>query len=95
MGKSITDAVMDAMLAAAEGDRIFVCAGAPADYTAASVTNKLAEVTVSGVDYTKANGDTSGRKNTASAKSGLSIDATGDADHVVHAAHKHEILDPS
>lgn len=83
MAKSITDAVMDAMLVAAEGDRVCVCAGEPTTYTEAITTNKLAIATVvPGTDFTKANGDGSGRKNTLAAKNTVAIDATGTGDHV-------------
>ena len=42
----------------------------------------LAQGSISGGDFTKANGDTSGRKTTLGAQSGLSIHTTGTADHV-------------
>jgi hypothetical protein len=38
---------------------------------------------VADTDYTKANGDTSGRKVTMAAKSSVPVDATGTATHVV------------
>lgn len=85
MSKSITQAVLDAQLSAAEGDRIFVNAGQPADYTDASVTKMLSEVTITGAAYTKANGDVSGRKNTTVEQADIAIVNTGDADHVTHA----------
>jgi len=45
-------------------------------------TNKLAEVSLSGGDFTKANGDTSGRKVTIAAKNAVSVTATGNYNHV-------------
>ena len=82
MAKSITDAVLDAMLAAAEGDRISVCSAEPTTGTQAATTYFLAGTTLTGGDFTKANGDTSGRKNTLAAKNGVSITNTGTATHV-------------
>jgi hypothetical protein len=82
MAKSITDAVLDAMLVAAEGDRISVCDAQPANGTAAATTNFLAGTTLTGGDFTKADGNTSGRKNTLAAKNGVSITNSGTATHV-------------
>lgn len=82
MAKSIPDAILDAMLLSAEGDRVCVCAGEPTTYAEAITTNKLAIATASGGDFTKANGDTNGRKNTLAAKNTVTIDSSGTADHV-------------
>ena len=83
MTKSLADSIIDAQLDLAEGDRLCVCAGHPTTYTEAITTNKLAILTlVPGTDFTTANGDTSGRKSTLAAKTGLTIDSSGDADHV-------------
>lgn len=45
----------------------------------------LAQGSLAGGDFTKANGDTSGRKTTVAAKSGLSIHTSGTANHVATA----------
>jgi len=45
----------------------------------------LANGALAGGDFTKANGDTSGRKTTLAAKSGLAIHTTGTATHVATA----------
>ena len=83
MGKSVTDAVIDAMLEAAEGDTVCVCSAEPTTYTEAITTYALATTTiVPATEFTKANGDTSGRKNTLAAQSGVSISASGTATHV-------------
>lgn len=83
MAKSITDAVMDAMLSAAQGDSISVCSAEPTTGAEAQTTYMLAKLeTLTGGDFTKANGDTSGRKNTLAAKTGISITNTGTATHV-------------
>ena len=86
MAKSIPDAIIDLMLAEAEGTQIHVCTSQPTSYAEAS-TNvgsggyQLANAAISG-SYTKANGDTSGRKNTLPAQTGLTIDVSGTALHV-------------
>lgn len=82
MGKVIPDAVLDAQLAEAEGDAVHVCSAEPADYTEASSTHQLATQAITGGDYAKANGDTSGRKSTLTPPSGSTIDNTGTATHV-------------
>ena len=82
MAKAIPDAIMDLMLDQAEGDRVCVCSAEPTTYTEATSTYKLAIATISGSDFTAANGDTSGRKNTLAAKTGITIDSTGTATHV-------------
>lgn len=84
MAKFASDGVLDAPLdkIIAEADRMIVCSGQPATYAAAVGANALADVAVAGGDFTKANGDTSGRKVTIAAKAGVAVDTTGDADHV-------------
>lgn len=59
-----------------------VCAGQPTSF-ADAVTKTLASVAMSGGDFSKADGDTSGRKVTVAQKSSISITASGTADHVV------------
>lgn len=87
MGKFIADAVLDlpADDLIANGNKLTLCAGQPASYaeaTSAPAGGKmLAEVTLDGADYTKADGDTSGRKVTVGAQAGT-IATSGTADHV-------------
>ncbi len=80
MAKSIPDAILDGMLALAEGTKLHVCSAAPANYAGIAAV-ELASATISGA-YSKANGDTSGRKNTLPAQTGIAITATGTADHI-------------
>lgn len=81
MAKAIPDAILDAMLDASEGTHIAICSAEPANYAAiAGVT--LAGQAISG-SITAAAGDTSGRKNTYPAQTGISITASGTATHVV------------
>ncbi len=58
-----------------------VCAGQPVSQ-ADIAAKALASVTVDGADFTKANGDTSGRKITTAAQSNISITSSGTGDHV-------------
>jgi hypothetical protein len=82
MAKAIPDAILDAMLDAAEGDKVNVCSAQPTTYTEANATYMLAQTTLTGGDFTAAAGDTSGRKNTLAAKSGVTITNSGTATHV-------------
>jgi hypothetical protein len=66
-----------------QADIMTVCAGQPTTRTEAITTFKLADVAMTpNTDYTKANGDTSGRKCTVAAKSAVPVDTSGTADHV-------------
>jgi hypothetical protein len=90
MAKFANDLIMDAALdfVISNCDSFAVCAGEPADYGAATTLNsqtggnQLGSTSVSSSDFTKANGDTSGRKVTVSGQSGITVDADGTADHV-------------
>jgi len=82
MAKSISDTLLDAMLTLAEGDQVSVCSAQPTTYTEAITTFKLAIKTALSGQYTKANGDTSGRKSTLAAQLAVDIDTSGTATHV-------------
>ena len=88
MAKFLDDSVLDAALdVIATADTLIICAGEPADYTDATTDSgsgghALGEVTVTSGDFTKADGDTSGRKITCAQQTGVTIDVTGTADHV-------------
>lgn len=87
MAKSVSDAVLDGALdVAADADRIFVCSAEPTNYTEASSTFALADVTVTAGagngDFTIANGDTNGRKLTVAAQTGINVDTSGTATHI-------------
>ena len=83
MAKQVADAVLDAALTEiATSTTQTVCSAEPANYAGiAAVT--LAAVTVAGADFTIADGTTSGRKTTVAEQAGVSITASGDADHTV------------
>lgn len=85
MSKWVHDLVMDAQLdyIIANADRLCLCSAQPADYTEATTTYdgsagkyKLAIHTLTGGDFTKDDGDTSGRKVTIAAQAGVDGDAT-------------------
>lgn len=83
MAKSATDAVLDGTLdIIATGTLLTVCNAEPTTYTEAATTYKLADVVIDGTDFTKANGDTNGRKITIAQQSAVPIDTTGTATHV-------------
>lgn len=82
MGKKVADSVLDAALdKIATATSQIALAAEPAD-RAAAISGALATATMAGGDYTNANGDTSGRKVTVGAKSGVSITATGTCTHL-------------
>ena len=58
------------------------CSAEPANYAGIAAV-ALATATMAPGDYTVAAGDVSGRKVTMTAKSGITIDASGTANHVV------------
>lgn len=87
MAKAAPDAMLDASLDyVAASDRLFVCSTQPTNYTEASSTYALADVVIDSGDFSKANGDTSGRKLTVAAQNGLLIDASGTALHIALAS---------
>jgi hypothetical protein len=65
----------------ATSTRMTVLSSQPANFAAIAAA-MLASVTMAGGDFTQAAGDTSGRKVTMAAKSGVSITATGTATHI-------------
>lgn len=83
MAKAVDNTVLDAALGVVDNAiRMAVCSSEPANYAAIAAAT-LAQATVSGADFTIADGDTSGRKVTVAAKSGVSITASGTATHIV------------
>lgn len=84
MGKSIHDDVLDGALNVIKNNvtRQVACSAQPTTYTEANSTYALADVTMASGDFTVANGDTSGRKVTVGAKSGVTVDTSGTANHV-------------
>jgi hypothetical protein len=84
MAKSVHDSVLDgAFDILDQANLMTVCSAEPTTRTEAVTTFALADVAMTvNTDYTKANGDTSGRKCTVAAKSGVTVDSSGTATHV-------------
>jgi len=83
MGKAAPDAMIDASLDyVATATKQIACSAQPTTYTEANATYALADIALDSGDFTKANGDTSGRKVTVAAQSGVLIDTSGTATHI-------------
>jgi len=84
MAKSVYDDVLDgAFDVLDQADLMIACSAEPTTRTEAVTTYALADVAMTpNTDYTKANGDASGRKVTMAAKSTVTVDSTGTATHV-------------
>lgn len=83
MAKATPDAVLDKILdEIATATKEVACSAQPTTYTEANATYALADVVIDSGDFTKANGDTSGRKVTVAAQAGVLIDASDTATHV-------------
>jgi hypothetical protein len=84
MAKFANDAVMDAALNEVKNNAnlMIACSAQPTTRTEAVTTYALADVAMSSTDFTLANGDTSGRKATVAAKSTVTVDTSGTANHV-------------
>jgi len=81
MSKWANDLVMDAALDYIAGATVMhACTTLDATPTLAEVSAaSLADVAMAGGDFSKANGDTNGRKVTVAAKSAVPVDASGTA----------------
>lgn len=86
MAKFTDDSVLDAALdKVATATRQTICSAQPANFAGIAAVMLADNVMTAGAgngDYTKANGDTSGRKLTVAAQSGVVADANGDASHI-------------
>ena len=84
MAKSVHDTVLDGAFDILDQANIMTaCNAQPTTRTEAITTFKLADIAMTpNTDFTKANGDTSGRKVTVAAKSAVPIDTSGDATHI-------------
>lgn len=84
MAKSVHDDVLDGALNIIKNNctRMVACSAEPTTFTQANATFALADVTMASGDFTAANGDTSGRKLTVAAKTGVTVDVSGTANHV-------------
>ena len=84
MAKSVNDSVLDgAFDILDQADIMTACSAEPTTRTEAVTTYALADAAMTpNTDYTKANGDTSGRKVTVAAKSTITVDSSGTATHI-------------
>jgi hypothetical protein len=83
MAKAIPDAILDKTLdEIATATKMTLCSAQPTTYTEANSTYALADIVIDGGDFTKADGDTSGRKVTVSAQTGVLIDTSGTGNHI-------------
>lgn len=83
MAKYQNDLMLDAALDYLAAATIMcVCTSQPTTYTEMTSTYDLATHVMTGADFTKANGDTSGRKLTTAQQATITIDHTGTALHV-------------
>lgn len=82
MAKYMPDAVIDSMLdVLAAATELTICSTQPTSYTEAHTTYMLVNHTLTGGDFSKSNGDTSGRKLVLAAQNGLSVTNAGTALH--------------
>lgn len=84
MGKIVHDDVLDGALNIIKNNcnSMTVCSAQPTTRTEAVTTYALADVAMASTDFTIADGDTSGRKLTVAAKSGITVDASGTGTHI-------------
>lgn len=83
MAKACADSVLDGLLdIVATSTKQIACSAQPTTYAEANATYALADIVIDGTDFTKANGDTNGRKTTIAAQSSVLIDTSGTATHI-------------
>jgi hypothetical protein len=84
MAKRVDDSVLDGAFDILDQANIMTaCSAEPTTRTEAVTTYALADATMTpNTDFTKANGDTSGRKVTVAAKSSVTVDSSGTATHI-------------
>ena len=83
MAKQAPDATIDSMFDYIDPcNTMVVCSGEPANYAGIAAVTLATVALTPDTDFTKANGDVSGRKVTIAAKSGVSVTASGTATHL-------------
>lgn len=84
MGKLVDNTVLDGALNIIKNNCVLMvaCSTQPTNYTEATSTYALADVTMASGDFTVSDGDTNGRKVAVAAKSDVLIDTSGNAEHV-------------
>jgi len=84
MAKKVSDAVLDGALdIIAAATELYICTAEPADRAAAISTSLISAHTLASGDFSKANGDTNGRKITVAEQANLPITVSGTATHIV------------
>lgn len=82
MTKALDNTVLDAPEAIIDNvTALHICSSAPANHAGIAAVS-LANVTVDSSDFTPGEGDTSGRKVTVAAQSGVTVDSSGTATHL-------------
>ncbi len=83
MAKSVHNDVLDGGLNIIKNNAttMILCDGQPTD-RADALSKALADVAVTGTDFTAGDGDVSGRKLAVAAKSAVPVDSSGDGDHL-------------
>lgn len=94
MAKYQNDLMLDSALdwIRARVTQMTACNAQPTTYTQAVTTYKLADVPMTSTGLTVGNGDSSGRKIAVAAKSGVTVDLTGSANHVALAGSTGSVL---
>jgi hypothetical protein len=83
LGKSVHNDVLDGSHnVTAAANLMTVCSAEPTTRTEAVTTFALADVAMAGGDFVNADGDVSGRKVTIAAKSSVTVDTSGTANHI-------------
>lgn len=84
MGKAAPDATLDSLADYVDQSNIMhVCSAEPANFAGIAAVSLASVAMTPDTDFTKANGDTNGRKFTVAAKAGVSVTTGGSATHVV------------
>jgi hypothetical protein len=84
MAKSAIPDMLDAALSyiRTNATKMVACSNQPLTYADANTTMKLAEIVMAPLDFTLANGITSGRRITVAAKTNVTVTTAGTANHV-------------
>lgn len=84
MAKFAPDATIDSMFDYIDQSNIMhVCSAQPADYSGIAAVSLASVAMTPDTDFTKSDGDVSGRKVRMAAKSGVTVASNGTATHVV------------
>lgn len=83
MGKAVSDGFLDGGIDAIDGSTALnICTAEPTSIAECDSLSLIPAHTLAGGDFTKANGDSSGRKVTVAQQADLNIDTSGTATHV-------------